>query len=248
MCLSLKTYLGHVATLENMCDYILVPRIDNYGLMKQSCTNFTAIYDLVNNLFNSKILNYNINYLAGKTEQMAYYSIGKSLGKSRSRINKAYKYAIIKSKKQEKKIYINSINKLNSTRTKILLVGHDYNVEDELIGRPVINYLENEGCEIIKSYELPKEVTNSLASKISKTLYWKNNRENIGSIPYSLDKINGIILLSAFPCGPDSIVNELVLRRVNFPILNLVVDDLSSFSGFETRLESFLDIIKQKNR
>lgn len=248
MCLSMKNYLGHVSTLVGICDYILVPRIDNYGLRNQSCTNFLSAYDLINNLFDQKILNYNINYREGKTELKAYYSVGKILGKSRKEVRYAYNYAKVKSNKQKKKIYIDSINKLNSSKTKILLVGHDYNFEDELIGKPIINYLKNENCEIIKSYELPTETTNNLSSKISKTLYWKNSRENIGAIPYSIDRVDGIILLSSFPCGPDSIVNELVLRRVNFPILNLIVDDLSSFSGFETRIESFLDIVKNSNK
>ena len=31
MCLSIKNYIGHVDYLKDKCDYILVPRIDNYG-------------------------------------------------------------------------------------------------------------------------------------------------------------------------------------------------------------------------
>ncbi|MBE6151910.1 MAG: hypothetical protein E7165_01185 [Firmicutes bacterium] len=246
MCLSMKTYLGHVASLVGLCDYILVPRIDNYGRMNQSCTNFLAAYDLVNNLFEGKLLNYNVNYENGEIEEKAYLCIGKILGKNKKQIKNAYQSALIKSHKQIKKQCINSLNKLKSSKTKILLVGHDYNFEDELIGKPIIEYLTSESCEVIKCYELPKEVTNKLSFQISKTLYWKNNRENIGAIPFLEQSVDGIILLSSFPCGPDSIVNELVIRRVKLPILNLVVDDLSSFSGFETRLESFLDIVKQK--
>lgn len=244
MCLSLKNYLGHVASLVESCDYILVPRIDNYGLTNQTCTNFLSTYDLVNNLFDKKILNYNIDYRNGYTEEKAYFKIGKMLGKSHRKIKDAYDYALVKSNKENKKKYIETINKLKSPKIKILLVGHDYNFEDELIGKPIIDYLKREDCEIIKCYDLPGEVTNPLSKKISKTLYWKYNRENIGAIPYCIDLIDGIILLSAFPCGPDSIVNELVLRRVDKTMLNLIVDDLSSFSGFETRLESFLDIVK----
>ena len=246
MCLSMKIYLGHVASLVNNCDYILVPRTDNYGRMNQTCTNFLAAYDLVNNLFNKKLLNYNINYEKGETEKKAYYQIGKTLNKSRKEIKNAYEYALVKSNKQRKQICIDTLNKLKSNKIKILLVGHDYSFEDELVGKPIIKYLKDENCEIIKSYELPKEVTNELSTKISETLYWKNNRDIIGAIPYSIETIDGIIMLSSFPCGPDSIVNELVLRKIRFPILNLIVDDLSSFSGFETRLESFLDIVKQK--
>ena len=48
MCYSMKIYLGHVAYLKGKCDYILIPRIDNYGIDNQTCTNFLALYDIVN--------------------------------------------------------------------------------------------------------------------------------------------------------------------------------------------------------
>ena len=50
MCLSLKIFLGHIAYLQDKCDYILTMRIDNYGKYDQTCTNFLSLYDIVNNL------------------------------------------------------------------------------------------------------------------------------------------------------------------------------------------------------
>lgn len=246
MCLSLKNYLGHINYLKDKCDYILIPRIDNYGRSNQTCTNFLSFYDIVNNLFEVKLLNYNINYEKGQNEYKAYQKIGKELKISKRKIRDAYIYALVKSNKELKKIYINELNKLNSDKLKILIVGHDYNIEDALIGNPIIKYLEQNNCEVIRSNNLPAIDTNSLAKQISNTLYWKYNKESIGAIPFCENKIDGIILLSSFPCGPDSIVNELVIRRVNKPIINLIIDDLDAFSGFETRLESFIDILKQK--
>ena len=58
--------------------------------------------------------------------------------------------------------------------------------------------------------------------------------------------INGIIFLTTFPCGLDSLANELVMRKINIPYLNLVIDDLDSLSGIETRIESFIDILETK--
>jgi predicted nucleotide-binding protein (sugar kinase/HSP70/actin superfamily) len=59
--------------------------------------------------------------------------------------------------------------------------------------------------------------------------------------------VDGIILLSSFPCGPDSMVNEIILRKVqNKPILNLILDGQEGSAGMETRLESFVDIIKYR--
>lgn len=248
MCLSLKTYLGHIEYLKDKCDYILIPRIDNYGRNNQTCTNFLSFYDIINNLFNIKIINYDINYEKGKNEYKAYLDVGKQLHKSKEEVRDAYIYALVKSSKELKKMYINELNKLNNNKIKILLVGHDYNIEDELVGGPIIKYLKKMDCEVIKCNNLPAITTNSLSKQLSNTLYWKYNKENIGSIPFCEDKIDGIILISSFPCGPDSIVNELVLRRVNMPIINLIIDDLDSFSGLETRLESFIDILSQKIR
>ena len=80
MCLSLKNYIGHIAYLKDKCDYILIPRIDNYGINNQTCTNFLAIYDIVNNLFDIKILNYNINLNNNEKEIDGFISIGAILG------------------------------------------------------------------------------------------------------------------------------------------------------------------------
>ena len=42
-------------------------------------------------------------------------------------------------------------------------------------------------------------------------------------------------------------VNELIARRVKgIPMLNLVLDAQSGTAGVETRLESFIDIIRFK--
>lgn len=247
MCLSLKNFLGHIDYLKDKCDYILIPRIDNYDRNNQTCTNFLSLYDIVNNLFDVKIINYDINYEKHKNEYKAYLEIGKHLNKSKKEIRDAYIFALIKNSKELKNTYITELNKLNSNKLKILLVGHDYNIEDELVGKPVIDYLKNTDCEVIKCNNLPAITTNTLSKQLSKTIYWKYNKENIGSIPLCENKIDGIILISAFPCGPDSLVNELVIRRVKKPVLNLIIDDLDSFSGMETRLESFVDILKQKN-
>ena len=61
MCLSLKIFLGHVSYLKDKCDYVLIPRIDNYGIDNQTCTNFLSLYDIIKNLFNKNIVNYNFS-------------------------------------------------------------------------------------------------------------------------------------------------------------------------------------------
>lgn len=244
MCLALKTYIGHTAYLKDKCDYLLIPRIDNYGSENQTCTNFLSTYDIIKNIFDIKILNYNINEEKKETLKKGLIKIGIALGKTKKQSKKAYKYAIKKYKEtRNREITINT-NKLNSKKTKILLVSHPYNIYDDLVGKDIIKYLEKQNIEIIFSDKFDEKTTNKLSKKLSKELYFKYSKENIGSIVYSQNKIDGIIFLSAFPCGPDSLANELVMRKINTPHINLVIDDTSSFTGVETRLESFIDMLK----
>ena len=244
MCLSMKNYLGHVDYLQDKCDLILVPRISNYKRNSQTCTNFLAAYDIVNNIFDKKILSYNIDLEKGDTLKKGLYKIGKELGKEKKEIKKAYKKAMYEYKLIKKKNIEITKNKLNSSKTKILLVSHPYNTYDELIGQDIIKYLNKENVEIIYSDKFDNKRSEKLSKKISENLYFKYSKESIGSLVYATDKIDGIIFISSFPCAPDSLVNELTIRKIKKPNINLILDSDMSFTGIETRLESFLDVIR----
>jgi predicted nucleotide-binding protein (sugar kinase/HSP70/actin superfamily) len=243
MCLSLKNYIGHVAYLSRYCDCILVPRIDNYGINDQTCTNFLACFDIINNLFSVKVLDYNVCLTNNETEYKGFKRIGKFFKKRSCDIRRAYLYACIKSKKMFKEEKMINMNKLNLPGKKILLVSHSYNIYDNTIGKPVIDFLEKLGCTVIYSDLFDKELCRKKALEFSPNIYWKYSKESIGSIGLCGDKVDGIIFLSTFPCGLDSLVNELVIRKLDKKCLNLVIDDMDAFAGIETRLESFVDIV-----
>lgn len=244
MCLSIKNYIGHVTYLKDKCDYILIPRIDNYGLDNQTCTNFLALFDIVNNLFDIKILNYNINLRNKETELKGFLEFGKTLNIDSKKIKDAYMYARVKSSKIKKNKILNNLKKLKSSKKKVLLLGHPYNMYDELIGMPIINMLKALNVEIIYSDLF---YSNNEDKTYTKSLYWKYSKDNISSINKCIDRVDGIIFLSSFPCGLDSLVNELVMRKLNKKYLNLIIDDNSISGGIETRIESFIDIISIHN-
>ena len=243
MCLSLKTYIGHVAYLSKVCDCILVPRIDDFGMFDQTCTNFLACYDIINNLFDNNILDYNICYTHNEDEENAFLRLGKFFGKSSSEIRNAYFYSVcMYNKSFKRKIGLN-YNRLNSDGKKILLVSHSYNMYDSLIGKPIVDCLKSMGCVVIYSDLFDKKECLKKSSSLSKGLFWKYSKEIIGSIELCKDRVDGIIFLSTFPCGLDSLVNEVVMRKLNKRCLNIVVDGSDAFAGIQTRLESFIDIL-----
>jgi len=240
MCLSLKNYIGHVAYLKDKCDYILIPRIDNYGIDNQTCTNFLATYDIINNMFNVNILNYNINLNNNETEFKGFISMSNILNIDKNQIKKAYVYSKEECSKIRTKKILDNTKKLNSKNKKVLLVGHSYNIYDKFIGMPIISMLKKLNIEVIYSDLF---LGGDESKKYADGLYWKYSKENISGISKAINNIDGIIFLSTFPCGLDSLVNELVMRKLDKPYINIILDDNSISGGIETRIESFIDII-----
>lgn len=246
MCMSLKLFLGHVASLQKRCDYIINIRFANAGIHNQGCTNYLSTYDLVNNLFDQKIININIDHHNYKTLYKELLSIFSSFKIDKKRIKNAYLFSKIKISKERKKEIIFNTNKLYNDDKKVLLVSHAYNLYDEYISTPIVRYLEKNNIKTIYSDKFDNDKLNELGENISKDLYWKYSRENIGAVELCKPYVDGVIFISSFPCNLDSMVNEMSIRQLEIPYLNLVIDDINSLVGIETRLESFVDIIEQK--
>jgi predicted nucleotide-binding protein (sugar kinase/HSP70/actin superfamily) len=118
-------------------------------------------------------------------------------------------------------------------------------IADPYIGRPITDFLKKNGVVPIRADIVDRESALKHSAELSPTCKWQLNREIIGSIAMNKSKVDGIILLSTFPCGPDAMVSDLLLRRIkDKPMLDLVLDGQNGTAGVETRLESFLDIIR----
>jgi predicted nucleotide-binding protein (sugar kinase/HSP70/actin superfamily) len=247
-CLSLKVYFGHIAYLIDKVDYILVPRIVSLKRHDKTCTNFYAIYDIVSNLFKSKIIHYNIDVDNHMSEKKAFIKMGKELGFNSTISSHAYMKAKRISKRNAKHRFIKQSELLNSDKMKILLAGHPYNLRDKLLGGTVVDILEKLGIDIVYSDIYDEKESKDKYKEISPHLYWTFNQDIVNSILYYKDKVDGIIMLTSFPCGPDSLVNEMCLRKIDKPIINLIIDELSGEVGLETRIESFIDIIKVREK
>lgn len=248
-CLSSKIYMGHVYYLIDKVDYILIPRIVSFGQNEVVCTKFNAMYDIVNNTFkNVKLLDYNIDVIENQNEFKAFMQMGKVLGKNSITVFKAYlKAKEVQNYHEQQQSEKQELVLHNTDKLKMLIVSHPYNTYDRLLGYPIIKYLEN--AEVVPIYAdvAEKEKTSQKSKAISKTLYWTYNKELIGAIEHYVNKIDGIIFISTFPCGPDSLVNELCIRKIKgIPMTNIILDELQGEAGLHTRIESFIDIIREK--
>lgn len=247
-CLSSKLFFGHIAALEGKCDAVFVPRIANYGKDGVLCSRFEALYDMAVNTFREKDIHFitcDIDLQQKKSEQNAYISLAAELGKSKADAVKAYETAVSASAQSQQKKVEAQQHLLDKDGIKILIVGHSYNLYDEYIGKPIIKNLHELNAVPLLADAVDLKQARQDYTSICRDVPWMMNRELVGAIAQYHDAVDGIILITAFPCGPDSMLNEMIIRRIkDRPILNLLLDSQDGNAGIETRLESFVDIIR----
>lgn len=247
-CLSSKIFIGHVSSLVGKCDYILVPRICNFGKKEDVCVKFNALYDNVKAIFKEvKLITYDVDVTSGRTERNGFIEMGMQLGKSYSDSKLAYLKALRYSQKMHENDVENQIKKISESKNKkVLLVAHPYNAFDPMVGENVRSILNKMNIDVFDAELVPYDKAIKLSKNLTKDLYWTYSKILIGSILYYKQKMDGIIFLSTFPCGLDSITNDLIMRKLpNTKKINIIIDEQSGNAGLQTRLESFVDILNE---
>jgi predicted nucleotide-binding protein (sugar kinase/HSP70/actin superfamily) len=251
-CLSVKAYLGHVSWLSGRSDMVLVPRVVSVQSKERECVKMWGIYDIARNaLPNVNIVGYSVDASGitqeRKTTLPALYEFARGLGATPVRAAYAVARATIAQaleRFRHMRSHEKSYAQRSSSAPSVLVVGHGYNLHDEMIGAPIIRTLRELGCTVVDAEAMPPRRALRLGKKASPCLNWTNNLRLLGAVQHWRERADGIVFVITFPCGPDSLVTELALRSVtNVPMVTLVLDEHSGEGGLRTRLESFVDIL-----
>ncbi|WP_101696644.1 acyl-CoA dehydratase activase-related protein [Clostridium minihomine] len=250
-CLPLKLYMGHVQSLIGTCDFILVPRFEDTGPNEEFCVRFLGLYDMVYHTFpEANILSYNLKSGKFQSELFGFISMGKRLGKSPDLCCRAY----LKAKEQQRQQYLKDLESQvrlvsGGDKLKILLAAQPYISHDSYIGSPVCRMIQEQNGTVLFSDYCDRQECCRKSKAISTELYWTLNKEMIGAIELYKGMVDGVILLTAFPCGTDSLVNELVIRKVrDVPMIQILMDEHQADAGLQTRIESFMDILRERKK
>ena len=117
----------------------------------------------------------------------------------------------------------------------------------------IANKLEKMDVGVFSAYQLTREQLSGGMVSLNTALYWANQYEMTGCAGHYFqdEKIDGIITLTAFGCGPDSLMIEDIRRKsklFNKPLLNLTIDEHTGEAGFITRIEAFCDMLYRNKR
>lgn len=275
-CLPVKVFHGHVAYLADNVDIIYIPRIISVEPKEYICPKFLGLPDMIKNSIQElpPVLDIDIDLYRGKRFLFGQLlELGHLLKKNNLDILRAYRRASKVQKRFEQKIIKNKItpgdllstipeclqnkereeNKKNN-RLTVLLLGHYYNIYDDYISMNVTAKLRKQNITFITPEMVPDKIISIGNRKLSKNMFWTLGKKTLGTAYYYLEnnKIDGIIYLASFGCGPDSLVGELVEKRTKrdfeIPFLLINLDEHSGEAGFNTRLEAFLDVLEGRKQ
>ena len=246
-CLPAKLFLGHVASLLGRCDRILVPRFESLEREGEFCVRLWGLPDLVRGTFSdAPLIGYDLR--GRESEEAGFVRMGKALGKSAAQARQAYHLGLRDQARQDERDRARQVQRLSFPGPKVLIVAQPYLLYDAYVGRPLVRLLEEQGGVPIFSDRCDREASRTGSRLLSSDLYWVLNREAIGAIPFMRDAVDGVLLVTAFPCGTDSLANELVLRREKqLPIAQILLDEQQGSAGLQTRIECFLDILYERS-
>lgn len=242
-CTPVKIYLGHVQNLIGRCDCVFVPRITDFGYFDELCVRFFGLCDLVENTFEgTRVLCCNI--VRGR-ERDAYIHLGRSLGYGRRAALRAYEFGLEALRLEEAGRFIRQRLIWSGANMKILIAAQPYVIRDAFLGGPLIRMVRESGATPLFSDDCDRKACREKAGEAVPDLFWQMNKESVGAVVLHGAEADGVILVSAFPCGTDSLVGEMAVRRLRgVPLIRLLLDEQQGEAGLQTRVESFIDMLK----
>jgi predicted nucleotide-binding protein (sugar kinase/HSP70/actin superfamily) len=244
-CLPIKIFHGHVASLKDKCDAILVPRFMSTAKGEYICPKFCGLPEMISNSIPG-LPRLIVEPIYGLDQKQLYNfanKMAKKMELDNHRIKKAFMTAL--SKQRE----FNMKKLIPNNKYKIALVGHPYNIFDKYMNMDIINKLNKINISAVTEDYVEESNINEEIKDLFKKPFWYFARNSYGFASYvSKNKlVDGIIYISSFACGIDSIVIELIKDKVkDIPVLVLKIDEQTGEAGFDTRIEAFTDMLERR--
>jgi len=138
----------------------------------------------------------------------------------------------------------------DTNQLRIALVGHSYLIHEPYANLNLLARLREKAEVELVQHVKQEEVANHLLG-LRKKMFWNHAKQIYGAgNKFVMDpRIDGIIYLSCFGCGTDSMVQELLARfarEQHKPYMMITLDEHSGEAGLVTRLEAFLDMVERR--
>jgi len=148
---------------------------------------------------------------------------------------------------------------------RVKIVGEIYMILESGVNFDTENILGQMGVEVIRSVSMTHWVeanllkalfpghrrrTGLLSTPHLTSFVGGHGRETIAeTVDAGINRVDGVVQILPFTCMPELVAQSILpdlSRRFNLPVLSLVLDEHSGAAGVMTRLEAFVDLLREK--
>ncbi len=241
-CLPVKLHDAHLHEIAGRCRRIFIPRILSTLPGHIACPKLSALPDCAAAQFGPDVEILTVDIDERRLPLLSsLMQLGRSMGKTRPRVRRAAKSALEDMRKEQERLRIACET---DGEGFFLILGHPYNLSDKYMSGPILSKLDAMGVQ----HRLVDYTRKDIEQQLIKWDACSVMYETIGELEPR--RCLGVIQLSSFNCGCDSVVIELyraLLKQKAIPYMTLVLDENEALAGIDTRLEAFVDSIGWKN-
>jgi predicted nucleotide-binding protein (sugar kinase/HSP70/actin superfamily) len=265
-CLPVKVFYGHVEELKDKkVDFIFLPRMISMEKDTYLCPKLLGFPEVITtgiaDLPPVLTVNFNLRKDVKEMDE-ALNKLGKQLGFSNKEIKQATKAGVgaqteferLLQSGQEFEIALKGrgVEKTAETpQLKIGVLGHAYLLYDGFTSLDLRTKLHKLGVKVVMPESIAQEAIDKQLQVLPKKMFWSHSKRILGA-GFDLiqdDSVDGLIHITCFGCGPDSMVGDMVeraCRKQGKPFMMLTLDEHTGEAGLITRLEAYIDMLKRR--
>ncbi len=269
-CIPVKVFHGHVAALRDKVDCIFIPRLISFKGSITLCPKFLGLPDMVKssveNLPSLVVENLHLNrrYFAlprfflrvGKRFTNNVWLIWRAYFKALHSW-KIYKAQLLQgyypAAKGTRDVVMVPGRKRNEGSLKLAVLAYPYVLYDPFMSINLLKSLEKMGVDTYIPDSMQPTQLKRAKRHLPLNLFWYYSSQVTWTSLYFLyeekHKVDGIIHVTAFGCGPDAMVDKLIeleARKNKMPFITITIDEHTGEAGMSTRLEAFVDMLKKR--
>jgi predicted nucleotide-binding protein (sugar kinase/HSP70/actin superfamily) len=261
-CLPMKVFMGHVVNLmEQKVDLILTPVMTSKDRRNFACPKLIGLTDI-------------IKYSAGLSEKSLFAPVINCQGVHIKMLSPPKQRIVAPAQLKTREAQANrhweqTLRQCREARLTLPetltgpqfppqaggltmgVLGYAYTLYDPWISKGIMNRLNALGVSAI-TWEMlePDRIAQCLQS-FQPMLYWNFGKIILGAGLHFLaaPNLDGVIYVSTFGCGPDSVITKLLsieAERRRKPLLTVNLDEHSECVHLQTRLEAFTDMLSER--
>lgn len=269
-CVPIKLFHGHVAALKDKVDILFLPRLVSLDGKNTLCPKFLGLPDMVRYSIKGlpEIMENRLDLKKGKLELYRFlFRIGERFTDNKLLILRAIWRARYNFSRYRKLLLQGFMPteafpllqegdaaavQPRKNKIKLAVLGYPYALYDNYISVGLLELLKQYKVDVVTPEMVSEKEMKRASKKFRKNLFWYYSNRVVWACKHYLgDKnVDGMIHVTAFGCGPDSMTNKLMELETkadrNIPFLSVTIDEHTGEAGVETRVEAFVDLIKRK--